>query len=113
MANQPGKPDFSNVKSGAESTAPPAPAKPDFSNVSSGVESTAPVLNAPTVQTYTVVGGDSLSKIAKKFYGNGNKWREIFEANRDRISNPDLIQVGQVLKIPVEKPSFKEPSDHE
>lgn len=113
MANQPGKPDFSNVKSGVESTAPPAPAKPDFSNVSSGVESTAPLVPEPTVQTYIVVGGDSLSKIAKKFYGDAGKWREIFEANRDRISNPDLIQIGQVLKIPIENPSSKEPSDHE
>lgn len=112
MANEPGKPDFSNVKSGAESTAPPAPAKPDFSNVSSGVESTARVLE-PTVQTYTVVGGDSLSKIAKKFYGDASKWREIFEANRDRISDPDLIQIGQVIKIPVEEHSSKEPSNHE
>lgn len=113
MANEPGKPDFSNVKSGAESTAPPAPAKPDFGNVSSGVTSTAPVVPSPTLQTYTVVGGDSLSKIAKKFYGNANKWREIFEANRDRISNPDMIQIGQVLKIPAEQPSSKESSDHE
>ena len=113
MANEPGKPDFSNVKSGAESTAPPAPAKPDFSNVRSGVESTAPAAAAATVQTYTVVGGDSLSKIAKKFYGNANKWRQIFEANTDRISNPDMIQVGQVLKIPVEQTSSKEPTDHE
>ena len=55
---------------------------------------------ASTLQTYTVAKGDSLSKIAKKFYGNANEWRVIFEANRDRISNPDLIQIGQVLKIP-------------
>ena len=105
MANDPGKPDFSNVKSGVESTAPIAPAKPDFSNVQSGVESTAPSAPAATLQTYTVVGGDSLSKIAKKFYGSANKWRTIFEANRDRISNPDMIQIGQVLKIPVESSS--------
>lgn len=113
MANEPGKPDFSNVKSGAESTAPPAPAKPDFSNVSSGAVSTAPAAATPTVQTYTVVGGDSLSKIAKKFYGNAGKWREIFEANRDRISNPDMIQIGQVLKIPTQETPSKEPSSHE
>lgn len=113
MANQPGKPDFSNVKSGVKSTAAPAPAKPDFSNVGSGVESTASAAFEPTVQTYIVVAGDSLSKIAKKFYGNAGKWREIFEANRDRISNPDLIQIGQVLKIPVENLSSKERSDHE
>lgn len=51
-------------------------------------------------QTYTVLSGDNLSKIAKQFYGNPNDWQKIFNANRDQISNPDLIQPGQVLKIP-------------
>ena len=100
MANTPGKPDFSNVTSGAASTAPRAAPKPDFSNVKSGVESTAPIIADTTLQTYTVAKGDSLSKIAKKFYGNANKWRVIFEANGDQLSNPDLIKPGQVLKIP-------------
>ena len=100
MANTPGKPDFSNVKSGSASTAPAAPAKPDFSNVSSGVASTAPIVEDTTLQTYTVAKGDTLSKIAKNFYGSANKWRVIFEANTDQLSNPDLIKPGQVLKIP-------------
>lgn len=100
MANTPGKPDFSNVKGGSASTAPAAPAKPDFSNVSSGVASTAPIVEDTTLQTYTVVKGDTLSKIAKHFYGSANKWRAIFEANTDQLSNPDLIKPGQVLKIP-------------
>ena len=100
MPNDPGKPDFSNVKSGVTSTAPLAPPKPDFSNVSSGVTSTAPMVADSTLQTYTVAKGDTLSKIAKHFYGNANKWRAIFEANGDQISNPDLIKIGQVLKIP-------------
>lgn len=90
------KPDFSNVQSGVSSTAPTAP-KADFSNVQSGVTSTAPA----ATQTYTVVSGDTLSKIAKQFYGNANRWHDIFDANRDQISNPDLIRPGQVLKIPV------------
>lgn len=98
MGNEPGKPDFSNVQSGATTSAP-APAKPDFSNVEAGVVSTA----AAAAQTYTVVAGDNLSKIAKRFYGNANHWHAIFEANRDQISNPDLIRVGQVLKIPAGK----------
>jgi nucleoid-associated protein YgaU len=89
------KPDFSNVESGASSTAPSAP-KADFGNVQSGVASTAP--SAP--QTYTVNKGDTLSKIAKEFYGSANRWHEIYDANRDQISNPDLIQPGWVLKIP-------------
>ena len=95
------KPDFSNVQSGSSSTAPVKPAAPDFSNVTSGVSSTAPAAApAATTTTYTVVGGDSLSKIAKKFFGNANRWHEIFDANKDQISNPDMIRVGQVLKIP-------------
>lgn len=101
MSKDPSKPDFSNVKSGSSSTAKPAIEKPDFSNVNSGVSSTASMVDAGnTAQTYTVVSGDTLSAIAKKFYGHANKWRVIFEANTDRISNPDLIRVGQVLNIP-------------
>ena len=89
------KPDFSNVQSGVSSTAPTAP-KADFSNVEAGATSIAPA----AAQTYTVAKGDTLSKIAKQFYGNANRWHEIFDANRDQISNPDLIRPGQVLKIP-------------
>lgn len=50
--------------------------------------------------TYTVVKGDSLWKIAKKFLGNGSRWPEIFNLNRDKISNPNLIYPGQVLTLP-------------
>lgn len=46
---------------------------------------------------YTVVGGDSLSKIGK---AHGVSWQSIYEANKDIIKNPDLIQVGWKLKIP-------------
>jgi nucleoid-associated protein YgaU len=64
------------------SLAPPAPAAP------------------PSVKTYTVQSGDSLSKIAKQFYGNANAYMKIFEANKDQLSDPNKIQIGQVLKIP-------------
>jgi nucleoid-associated protein YgaU len=50
--------------------------------------------------TYTVQPGDSLSKIAKQFYGNANDYNKIFEANRDKLSDPNKIQAGQVLVIP-------------
>jgi len=96
MGNETNKPDFSNVKSTVQSTAPDAP-KADFSNVQSEVASTAP--DAPA-ETYTVQSGDNLSKIAKHFYGNANAWQQIFDANRDQLSNPDRIKPGQVLKIP-------------
>jgi len=55
---------------------------------------------APKAQTYTVAAGDSLSKIAKRFYGNANEYMKIFEANRDKISDPNSIKVGQELVIP-------------
>jgi nucleoid-associated protein YgaU len=86
--------DFSNVQSGSSTTsaAPPAAApvpNPEPTTGTSGSE-----------QSYTVVAGDSLSKIAKRFYGDANKWPRIHEANRDQIKNPDLIHPGQKLRIP-------------
>ena len=51
-------------------------------------------------RTYKVQAGDTLSKIAKQFYGNANDYNRIFEANRDKLTNPDQIQVGQELVIP-------------
>jgi nucleoid-associated protein YgaU len=80
-----GRPDFSNVKSGASSTASPPSYKPAGEAVT---------------RTYTVVAGDSLSKIAKRLYGDAKLWKRIFEANKDEIENPDLIHPGQVLRIP-------------
>lgn len=71
-------------------------AKADFSDVEGGGSSTAPRAG----RTYTVVKGDSLSKIAKQFYGNATEWKRIYEANKDVIKNPDLIYPGQTFKIP-------------
>ena len=51
-------------------------------------------------ERYTVVKGDTLSHIAKHFYGKAGKWPDIYEANRDQLDNPDRIKPGQVLKIP-------------
>ena len=75
----------------------PKEPKADFSDVEGGSSSTAP---APSGRSYTVVKGDSLSKIAKQFYGDAQKWRKIYEANRDEIKNPDLIYPGQTFTIP-------------
>jgi len=86
-----GKPDFSGVRGGGSSTATatePSPVTPD------------PVVGSGGGRTYTVVPGDSLSKIAKHQYGDANKWRKIYEANRDIIRDPDLIHPGQTFKIP-------------
>jgi nucleoid-associated protein YgaU len=51
-------------------------------------------------ETYVVQSGDSLSAIAQQFYGDANAYMRIFEANRDKLNNPDLIQPGQELVIP-------------
>lgn len=56
--------------------------------------------SAPSGQNYTVKRGDCLWNISKKFYGKGNKYRKIYEANRDKIKNPNLIYPNQVLWIP-------------
>jgi nucleoid-associated protein YgaU len=49
---------------------------------------------------YTVVLGDTLSAIAQQWYGDATQWPRIFEANRDQITNPNLIFPGQVLRVP-------------
>lgn len=56
--------------------------------------------NAPTTKTHTVESGDCLWNIAKKVYGDGSKYTEIYNANKDKISNPNLIYPGQELIIP-------------
>jgi nucleoid-associated protein YgaU len=56
--------------------------------------------SAGSQQTYTVKPGDSLSKIAKHELGDANAYMEIFNLNRDQLSDPDKIQPGQVLKLP-------------
>jgi LysM repeat protein len=53
-----------------------------------------------TSDTYTVVKGDCLWNIAKSFYGKGSEYTKIYNANKDKISNPNLIYPGQVLTIP-------------
>jgi nucleoid-associated protein YgaU len=121
----PNKPDFSDVVGGSSSTAPSSKGRPagaaepsskgrpagaaaggtgtqadGFKDVVGGSSSTAASTKGGEARTYIVQSGDSLSKIAKRFYGNANEWRRIFEANKDRISNPDMIQPGWALKIP-------------
>lgn len=56
-------------------------------------------------QFHTVVKGDTLWAVAKKYYGNGSRYPEIFEANKPMLSHPDKIFVGQVLRIPADAPN--------
>lgn len=60
------------------------------------------VEEAPVVEerVYEVVSGDTLGGIAKTYYGNAGLYMKIFEANRDLLDNPNLIKVGQKLRIP-------------
>lgn len=51
-------------------------------------------------KTYTVKSGDTLSKISKEVYGDANKYMDIFNANKDKLSDPDKIKSGQELQIP-------------
>ena len=64
------------------------------------VEQERETSTAPATKTYTVQKGDSLWAIAAKYYGKGAEYSKIFEANGDKISNPNLIYPGQVLTLP-------------
>lgn len=87
-------PGFSDVNAGSTSSDKPAA---DFSDVTSGESTSAP---ASGTKTYTVKSGDSLSKIAKAHYGDASEWKRIYDANRDKIKDPDLIHPGQEFTIP-------------
>lgn len=60
-------------------------------------------VSEPESQYHTVVSGDTLSKIAGKYYGDVQKYNIIFEANKPMLSDPDKIYPGQVLRIPAQK----------
>lgn len=64
------------------------------------VEQEREASTAPAAKTYTVKKGDSLWAIAAKYYGKGSEYTKIYNANTDKISNPNLIYPGQVLTLP-------------
>lgn len=75
----------------------------ESNKTTASVQNTRPTDNSPAPssnKTYTVQKGDCLWNIAKKFYGNGSKYTVIYNANKDKIKNPNLIYPGQVLTIP-------------
>jgi nucleoid-associated protein YgaU len=80
---------------------------PNFSDLIADIQAPAAAAAAAggapstaTARTYTVQAGDSLSKISKQFYGDANKYMKIFEANKDKLSDPDKVRPGQELVIP-------------
>lgn len=73
---------------------------PKYADVTVDLKVDPSLPTPPRAQTYTVQAGDTLSKIAKQFYGNANAYMKIFDANKDQLKDPNVIKVGQVLKIP-------------
>lgn len=64
------------------------------------IEADIKVENSDVYGVYTVQKGDTLSKISKQLLGSPNRYMEIFNMNKDILSNPDLIKIGQKLKLP-------------
>jgi LysM repeat protein len=83
---------YSDITCDLTVAASAAPAQPQAAAAAVGSSS--------TTRTYKVQPGDTLSKIAKEYYGNANDYNRIFEANRDRLEDPNKIRVGQELVIP-------------
>ena len=74
---------------------------PTYSDLTLNLTVDPSLAPAATAQkTYTVAAGDSLSKIAKQFYGNANEYMKIFNANKDKLTDPNSIKPGQELVIP-------------
>jgi nucleoid-associated protein YgaU len=63
----------------------------------------APVANRPaSVKTYVIQESDTLSSIAKKYYGSSKAWYKLYQLNKDRISNPDRVKPGMEINVPVQ-----------
>lgn len=84
-----------SVEEKAKPTAKPVPSpaeKPAVPKVASTVK--------PVAEEYIIKQGDTLSKLAERFYNSMNKWEKIYEANRDTVKNPHYIFIGQKIVIP-------------
>jgi len=81
---------------------------PSFSDLIADIQApaaaaaAAAAAGAPTseARTYTVKPGDSLTKISQEFYGHANQYMKIFEANKDKLADPDKVRAGMQLVIP-------------
>ncbi len=72
----------------------------DASGTATAAAQERPAQNPPQRSSYTVVSGDCLWNIAKRYLGDGSRYTEIWELNRDKVVNPNLIYPGQVLTLP-------------
>lgn len=99
MSSADKKADFSGLQTGFKTT---EDVRPDFGAVQSGFRTTEEVVGAPAAaeRTYTVEQGDTLSHIAARVYGKATFWRQIHEANREAIPDPDRIFPGQTIVLP-------------
>ena len=79
---------------------PDTAGKADFSNVQGGSDTVADTGGGGGARTYTVEKGDNLSVISKRVYGKSKYWKQIFDANRGTIENPDRIYPGQTITLP-------------
>jgi nucleoid-associated protein YgaU len=73
---------------------------PTFADLHADLSIDSSLPTPPRAQAYTVQSGDTLSKISKQFYGDAGKYMKIFDANKDQLSDPNKIKVGQVLQVP-------------
>ena len=85
---------------GTKTVAVQPPAQGETASVAAVEQPKRETSGAPAVKTYTVKSGDCLWNIAKKYLGDGSRYSEIYDLNRDKIQNPNLIYPGQVLTLP-------------
>jgi LysM repeat protein len=76
------------------------PVDPSLAPKAAPAPSARPATPAAQFKMYTVKPGDTLSKISQQFYGNAKDYMRIFNANKDKLKDPDHINAGQELKIP-------------
>lgn len=95
VAQAGGKPPPAAAPAAAARPSPAAAVAP-----SGGIQPPKPEPAQPAVETYVVQSGDTLSKIAAKVYKNPDRWKQIYEANRNTLGSPENVRVGQTLILP-------------
>jgi nucleoid-associated protein YgaU len=97
----PTRPGTQTVSFAAPPPLPPAETRTPAASAAAGGTSSATTAPAASgVRTHVVQTGDTLSRIATRYYGDAKRWNEIVEANREVIPSPDRLAVGMTLKIP-------------